>query len=105
MHIKQVSKTRREVLARVKLQLNKSVETDKKECKSIGRNGLEIDNVRHVVIIPSLTVERIKNSRNPSIFKGCSCFFVRNDMCYFLCVVLFFVFFIIFRMDAFVINS
>lgn len=41
----------REVLARVKLQLNKSVETDKKECKCIGRNGLEIDNVRHVVMI------------------------------------------------------
>ena len=41
----------REVLARVKLQLNKAVETDKKESKCIGRNGLEIDNVRHVVMI------------------------------------------------------
>lgn len=41
----------REVLARVKLQLNKAVETDKKESKCFGRNGLEIDNVRHVVMI------------------------------------------------------
>lgn len=41
----------REVLARVKLQLNKAAEIDKKECKYIGRNGLEIDNVRHVIMI------------------------------------------------------
>lgn len=41
----------REVLARVRLQLNKAVQTDKMECKCIGRNGLEIEDVRHVVMI------------------------------------------------------
>lgn len=41
----------REVLARVRLQLNKAMQTDKMECQCLGRNGLEIDDVRHVVMI------------------------------------------------------
>lgn len=41
----------REVIARVKIQLNKVTQADKSEAKRIGCNGLEIDNDKHVVMI------------------------------------------------------
>ncbi len=54
----------REVLARVKLQLNKTVETHKKEYKYIGRNGLEIDDVSHVVMIDGNVVNFTRQEYN-----------------------------------------
>lgn len=54
----------REVIARVKLQLNKAAEMDKSEHKCIGRNGLEIDNEKHVVMINGNIVNLTRQEYN-----------------------------------------
>lgn len=58
-------------------------------------------------IIPSLTVNKRQNSRKACIYGLCGCLFVCIDMCYIFAFVLviFFVFEIIPRMEAFDINS
>ena len=58
-------------------------------------------------IIPSLTVSKRQNSRKSRIYGLCGCLFVCIDMCYIFVFVLviFFVFEIIPRMEAFDINS
>ena len=57
--------------------------------------------------IPSLTVNKRQNSRKACIYGLCGCLFVCIDMCYIFAFVLviFFVFEIIPRMEAFDINS
>ena len=59
------------------------------------------------VIIPSLTLKRRINSHNTCNYGLCGCLFVCIDMCYIFVFVLviFFVFEIIPRMEAFDINS
>lgn len=58
-------------------------------------------------IIPSLTVSKRQNSCKSRIYGLCGCLFVCIDMCYIFVFVLvvFFVFEIIPRMEAFDINS
>ena len=60
-----------------------------------------------IAIVPSLTVSKRQNSCKSRIYGLCGCLFVCIDVCYIFVFVLvvFFVFEIIPRMEAFDINS
>ena len=49
--------------------------------KVVPKTRLTLDGNR--VMIPSLTLNRIKNSHNPSVYQGCGCFLFCIDMYYF----------------------
>ena len=56
------------------------------------------------VILPSLTLVKIKNGYRPSDNGGCSCFLFGNDLCYFFTSPVL-VLFIMLRIADFGINS
>ena len=58
----------------------------------------------YLIIIPSLTLVKVKSGYKSSNYAGCSHFLFENDLCYFFTSFVL-VLFIMFRMADFEINS